>query len=211
MASQLDSDLEVTEEQVEEIKEIRKASDILVSLEKKIDMMNRITAGQDLNNKLMLDRLNRICVLLEGMSRLPVLMPPPVETPEPEIQEEPAVEPIIVETDPIGFRRTARPESYPTPEEFASQDKVVAVTQKITWNDGKPALLAEVEIWDSNRTLVSKSRTSTGGRWAQPLKPGHYTVTVLKRESGNRKRMEYKGEFTVEPGTKQELPPAVLT
>ena len=214
MASQSDNDeLEVTEAHVEEIQQIRKASDILVSLEKKIDMMNRITAGQDLNSKLMLDRLNRICVLLEGISQFsqPSVTEPIVALEDvQDAESEAIVDPIVVETNPTGFRRTARPESYPTTEEFASQDKVVAVAQKITWNDGKPALMAEIEIRDQERNLVAKSRTNTGGKWQAPLKPGNYTVVALKRESGNRKRMEYKGEFTVEPGQRLELPEAIL-
>lgn len=190
----------------------RKASEVVLELERKLDLMVKIAAGTDTNTKLLLDRLNKICNLLESIdSKLDGGAMSSSDF-SPEVPEKAVVSapPIEVETAPLGSRRTARPETYPSEEERSSS-KVIPIQQKVFDPAGKAVFMAEVEILNEDKSPAAKVRTTAGGKWQVPLPPGKYFVTILKRESGARKRMEYSGSFIVTNSDKPiELDPAKL-
>lgn len=191
----------------------RSATEVILSLEQKTDLLFRMLATTDVTTKLMLDRLNKICSLLEGINSK--FTPPQQnnlessDTDEFKIYKEEVVSepPVVVENSPKGNRRTARPETYP--EETI--EKVIPVVQAVLDPNGKSVFMAEVEIVNEDTHVVSKGRTTTAGKWQMPLPIGSYKVSILKRATANRKRLEYQGTFTVNSVEKPiQLDPAKL-
>ena len=102
--------------------EPRKASEVLLDLEQKIDITLSIIRIQDLNIKILSNKLNNIIELLEkqdteapkftveaiGSSRSPETMPEFTERQIP-IYADTSLQ---LETNPKGFRRTSRPETF---------------------------------------------------------------------------------------------------
>lgn len=170
----------------------RKASDIIIGLEGKFDMLVMLAKNNDANTKHLLGRMNKVCSLLENVVEQLKLVNGIAPEPVPEaVSEQPEIK---VEKTPIGQRRTARPETY-TEEKSA---KVIPVEQKVFDNTGKAVFMAEVEILNwVDRSFVAKLRTTAAGKWQVPLQPGEYIVTITKRENGTRKKLFYTKEFSV--------------
>jgi hypothetical protein len=106
--------------------EPRKASDILLELEQKLDTALSIIRTQDLNIKILSNKLNSILEALEKKNAEPKVMVEAVNTArmpvspiqqvtqfDPERQVPVAAEAKLpVEVEPRGFRRTSRPETF---------------------------------------------------------------------------------------------------
>jgi len=73
----------------------------------------------------------------------------------------------------------------------------VAVTQRITENNGKSVFLAEVEIYDKDGQ-VFKTRTNGVGKWQASLPIGNYKVRIAKRESVTKQKIEKFQNITVD-------------
>jgi hypothetical protein len=167
--------------------EPRKATDILLSLEEKINTLTKIVAVYDMNIKLILDRLNKLNAALEQ----------PEQTLSdrmiPEIYHSPPVEAVIpVEDKPTGPRRTSR-----TEKSDISSDKKVPVSQRITDGTGKDLFMAVVEILSSDKTLISKTKTNAVGKWQAHLKPGDYFIHVVKTDTATKKKIEALQEINI--------------
>lgn len=199
----------------------RTISDVVIGLENKIDLLVKVTYGNDINSKLMLDRLNRISKSLEKLVTLTetgnaaaintvrevVSVSTNQENDFPSFQpqtgnsevlvqnEEPGFS-MTVETNPTGVRRTARPETY---EPVEQTKKVTPVFQRVFDESGKKMIfMADVEILSGeDRSLVLKTRTTATGKWQAPLSPGRYIVNIMKRENAGRKRLEYTNSFEI--------------
>jgi len=93
--------------------EPRKASDVLLELESKIDTLMSIVRTQDLNIKILSNKLN---TLIEKSDKLPipgaVVSTPRIEAVTSPPQVILSEEPLPIEKEPNGFRRTSRPETY---------------------------------------------------------------------------------------------------
>lgn len=95
----------------------RKATEVLLDMESKIDILLNIVRTQDLNIKILTNKLNAISEKLEKTSLTPPAIrieavdtaPIPVENKQIQISPE---NPITMEKEPKGFRRTSRPETY---------------------------------------------------------------------------------------------------
>lgn len=106
--------------------EPRKASDILLELEQKLDTALNIIRTQDLNIKILSNKLNSILEALEKKTAEPKVMVEAVNTarvPVSPIQQMSQFDPerqvpvvaeakLPVEVEPKGFRRTSRPETF---------------------------------------------------------------------------------------------------
>ncbi len=94
--------------------EPRKATDILLEILMKLDQVIAFQRTQDLNVKIISNKLNN---LISELEKLPegaeFKMNPSVEVPPLEFLPLP----LPVEQSPLGFRRTSRPETYTTPEQ----------------------------------------------------------------------------------------------
>lgn len=98
--------------------EPRKATDVLLELESKIDLLLSIVRSQDLNIKVLSNKLNGF---ISSKPTSPVVTAEAVNTtkfsmvPEPQIQIPISSEDQLqVDNSPLGFRRTSRPETYST-------------------------------------------------------------------------------------------------
>jgi len=112
-------------------KEPRKASDIILSLESKIDQLMHMHRALDLNIKIISNKLNQ---LIEAVNEP---APTNVEIPSQQVEVENALEQnpnaVAVQADlqlpgvdlsPVGFRRTSRPETYMGNEQFTDVKNV---------------------------------------------------------------------------------------
>lgn len=101
--------------------EPRKATDILLDIELKLDQILAIVRAQDLNTKVLSNKLNGVIAQLSNVGQATVAnSTPTIEAAEPVIQETLNIK---VEADPLGFRRTSRPETYATPTQLAQTSK----------------------------------------------------------------------------------------
>lgn len=75
----------------------------------------------------------------------------------------------------------------------------IPVEQRVVDKNGKSVFLADVEIIDlTTGNQVCKTRTSGNGKWAAPLTMGNYRVTINKRESMSKQKIEVVQDITVD-------------
>lgn len=113
----------------------RKASDVLLDLEKKLDIALSIIRSQDLNIKILSNKLNSVMESMEKQSKIPQKITveavnttklPTVQSPQfSEFNQEKQIpissEDILpLDMEPKGFRRTSRPESYAGDDAYLS-------------------------------------------------------------------------------------------
>ena len=113
-----------------DVTEPRKATDVLLALEAKIDQLLHLSRSQDLNIKILSNKLN---VLSEKFNTFAqefgpdfsanvaggVINPSPPAAFTPEIVSIPSRTELTVTDQPIGHRRTSRPETYVTEPSFS--------------------------------------------------------------------------------------------
>ena len=137
----------------------RKATDILLDLEAKIDKALAYLATIDMNHKLLLNKLNSLST--KEPQDLPVQSPPKPEYVFSDVDdpmEDESIPPELeVDKNPTGKRRAARGQNLDV--------KMVPVQQKITYPDGSNVCVAKVEIHDSTGKLVKQMRTNQVGKW----------------------------------------------
>jgi len=100
--------------------EPRKATDVLLELESKIDVLLNIVRNQDLNIKVLSNKLNSLIAnkTVVAANQPPQITVEAVNTnftmvPEPKVQIPiSSEEKIPIDDNPKGFRRTSRPETY---------------------------------------------------------------------------------------------------
>lgn len=89
--------------------ESRKATDVLLSLEFKVDQLISLYRSQDLVLKVLANKLNG---LIDTVNSLTVEETPVSIVEKPKVIVSNAESVIAVENNPVGFRRTSRPETY---------------------------------------------------------------------------------------------------
>lgn len=186
----------------------RKATDILLDIEKTLNLVLGYQKTNDLNQKLLLNRLNKIVTGLENKSAAPVKRQPSVEAfvtvPTPpsktlvakpmqvtnaEDFDEEGKPQIEVELQPKTGRRDIR---MPT-----QQGKKVAVQQRIHYPDGKNVILASIEITDAAKNVIKKTRTNSAGKWNATLDPGRYFIHVTKSATTEKPVVEHRYEVEI--------------
>ena len=165
--------------EIEDATQLRKASDVILSLESKIDQLTQTVKNYCFNTTLILKAVNslnsKIDSILEESSDL--------ELEQPVLQDK-----IEVDENPIGVRRSSRKEANP----FATPSgKKVPIHQKVVDPTGKLIFLADVEVITEDNNLVLKTRTTASGKWVGSLSPGKYNLSIIKIENGKRKRLEF--------------------
>ena len=102
------------------------------------------------------------------------------------------------------------------PETIAIQPPLntnaVPVQQRVVNKDNKTVFLADVEITDHlTAQSVYKGRTSGNGKWMASLVPGNYRITIIKRESITKEKVEVVQDIVVD-GSKSplELPTVII-
>lgn len=197
--------------------EPRKASDIIIELEAKVDVLSRHIQNIDNNIKLILNRLSQNNIIktlslppdsneIQGVKRsnLPEMHPNVVaghygseETKPEDIQPVKKVE----EEKDFDFPQVDDSDS------LKSSGRKVAVQQRITYSDGKNICLANVEIKNSTGGSIKKIRTNAMGKWIAVLEPGNYIVSVTKSANKTNPNVELSYPVTIpESDRPVELP-----
>ncbi|KKN67644.1 hypothetical protein LCGC14_0459030 [marine sediment metagenome] len=157
--------------------EERTASEIILSLEQRVETMEGLVRSIDHNIKLVLSRQN---------AQLHAVSPPaPPEPAPPPSSPTPTVEAVeFVQVQP----------STPV--------KKRVVQEKLVYGDLKGIILAQVEIFDMSGKLVDKKRTNNAGKWASSLFPGKYMIRVAKQKTAAKPQATGQYEIIVTPGIK---------
>jgi hypothetical protein len=194
-------------------KEQRKASDVLIDLERKIDNILKIISVYDMNIKIILDRSNKTFEMLNKIHSY--INQPQENEPQPisPKHEEPikisAADAITITETPMQNKRV------PTPEPEQQQEdkfiKKVPVVQRVTDSTGKDLFMADVIITNEEGKSVYKLKTNATGRWQALMKPGNYIVNIKKTDSATKKIIEASQNITVPPSNVgMTLPVAII-
>lgn len=167
-------------------KPIKKASELLVEINQKLDSLLGIVRNQDLLLKTLNNRISK-----NSQS-----IPPPenkiINSSTELVSDDEFVQ---VNTDEFNA------------EIQKSGGKKVAVQQRVTYSDGKNICLASVEITGDNLKSSKKLKTNAMGKWIAVLEPGNYVVRISKPANKNKQVITISSSFTVTESDKPvELP-----
>lgn len=196
-------------------KETRNATDILLSLEEKILLLIKTISAHDMNNKLILDRLNKL--LAQNQGALPVVTSSKVETKpvEPPKVVQPSPPSLKVSEEPVKPRKqfTMQPLEG-LAEEKTKKDKSskIPVGQRVTDNNGKDLFMADVVITDlETNDIVTKVKTNAVGKWQAYLSVGKYSVHISKIVDPNTlHKIESLQEIDINPQAKSLQLPVII-
>jgi len=114
--------------------EPRKATDVLLALEAKIDTLLSVTRNQDLNIKLLSNKLNSVMEKLNKLDKIETVPNKIVveavntmATPIPQVANERNIpisseDKLLLDTNPQGFRRTSRPETFSGDDKYLNKN-----------------------------------------------------------------------------------------
>ncbi len=163
--------------------EERKASEILIELEGKINNILQLYQNMDNNIKLILAKLNSS----EKRNKTETKFSPAVSS-----------GPTLISTLPPEPPKPSLEEELPDfPEALPKVMKAVLVQQRLNYNDQSPITLATYEIFDENHKSIRKSRTNSVGKWNATLAPGSYTIKITKNPSGIKPAINQEYKITI--------------
>lgn len=153
-------------------KEPRKATDVLLDLELKIDNLINLIKSQDLNIKLLSNKLNMLLEKPEQTSKITVeaigAYSNNLETPDEKPMKVSSDFNMGIENQPVGFRRTSRPETYSGDNDYLEKDIKVFPVQvpkipeaEIIVNTEKP--LNNIKESSTKNSLEASSPTINNG------------------------------------------------
>lgn len=185
--------------------EVRKASDILLNLESKVEISSKDIKTLALSINILSNRVNQVIELLNILSNATNDIPTSTTKPMPQIHASiPVASENSLKLDDYSkkdnFPRTQRQETFaPTKTTSTTPTGKIATTQRITDNTGKAILLANVEITDKNSgSVVHKGRTDGVGKWHAVLPLGQYLVHITKSEALNKAKIDVSQNLVVD-------------
>jgi hypothetical protein len=174
-------------------KETRKVTDVLLSLEEKIILLIKTISANDMNNKLILDRLNKL--VSQGNVSVPTTAETVKVSESSKTITAPNQSPIELSEEPVKPRKqfTFQPiiESANTASSSSKEKKEKSVSkipvgQRITDNNGKDLFMADVVVKDlTTGEVAAKLKTNAVGKWQAYLGAGNYSVHVSKITDAN--------------------------
>jgi hypothetical protein len=217
----------------------RTATDVLVSLEGKMDALISAHRSQDLTLKVLANKLGTLIDKIESQQIAPqaqsAVKKSSFNIEAADVSKKIVIEPTQQETIdkfPIGPRRVSRSEAPSDRPEFTDADKSgkiefvspevketvkktspgsVPVVQRVLDKNSKAIFLADVEIYAQDGTMLHKVRTTAAGKWTCSLEPGNYRVLVKKSSSVSREKIEVSQNIVVNRGAShQELDSIVV-
>lgn len=199
--------------ETEVTKETRKVSDILLSLEEKIILLIKTISANDMNNKLILDRLNKL--LAQGNQNT---ISPKVETkPAEPVKVVHSAQPLLeVSEEPVKPRKqfSLQPIEEVATEKVKKEKSAskIPVGQRVTDNNGKDLFMADVVITDlDTNEVVTKVKTNAVGKWQAYLSSGRYSVNITKIVDPNTlHKIESLQEIEVTPQAKSLQLPVII-
>jgi hypothetical protein len=178
----------------------RKASDILLELESKVNVVFQHLQNIDSNIKLILNRLSSNISKKIDIS--------------PEIQQISEVKHNISTENTNSLKNTEKEEEFTFVQvnnDIPISTRKVAVQQRIMYADGKNICLASVELKDVNGNVVKKMRTNAMGKWISALDPGKYFVHIRKAANKSNQDVEMNFEIQIQESDRPiELPSAKI-
>lgn len=180
----------------------RKATDILLDLERKLDLLLGYYQAVDFSQKLVLTKLSAIekklieYPLITKESSNDFLDPGLNVSIEQEIsldlkpakrRDQRLANSPMLEQSQVTFPNPSPPKPIET---IIGVVKPVPVQQKVIYPDGKNVILANVEIFDLNGKIVKKTKTNSAGKWNAVLVAGKYKVHVSKNATSEKPHVE---------------------
>jgi hypothetical protein len=176
-------------------KKARKASEVVLSLEDRVSKMENKLDIIDVNVKAILNKLN-----LAGKEPK-VRAPEPTKPTQPIAVAKPVSGPIVQAPIP-----TQEDVVFPQVEAPPEENRKSVVEQRITYDDGRPVILASVTISDAEikTNTIAKIKTDGHGKWHTQLFGGKYIVEVVKGPTAAKRG--FKIEYEIEaPGDGKPL------
>lgn len=201
--------------------EDRKATDVLLQIESKVDELLSYIKADNLADKIILERLRIVTESLEKLLLKPSNVSvsdigkkpnlsvsadftKPTTNVVSEQQQRQLSDKISITTlslkDKIKKAMDDAKEDtasleFPTAKEKSKEkntDKQISVQQKITDIEGSNLFMANVEIFDLNDVLIKKTKTNQTGKWLAQLPVGAYNVNVTKVGANNKPSINVK-------------------
>jgi len=217
--------------------EPRKASDILLALETKVDTLTKLVYSYDMLLKLIADRTNKIYAYIDELQKEYKEARDQKSEEDENEQDDPKIihvsnEHQITEAkEIIGQRRIqpradpnaippqpailAVPNQQPVPkpqqtQETIGNDKKVSVMQRVSDHTGKDLFLATVLISDENGNEITKAKTNAAGKWQCVLKPAKYVIKITKTDTATKKVLETTQKITIPSSNSTITLPVVI-
>ena len=165
-------------------KEPRKATDVLLDLESKIEILLAIVKSQDLNIKLLSNKLNSVMEKLEQYTSTPSkITVEAVESKDDRFFQEDENKQIpvssdfnlSVDTNPQGFRRTSRPETYSGDNMYLARQEPIMPSAPIQI-PSIPTGSPEVKVSDEQPIINQSQNKKTNKK-----EPSKGSVPVIQR------------------------------
>jgi hypothetical protein len=211
--------------------EPRKATDVLLALEAKVETLSKQMYSLDFNMKVLINKINSISASSQMTQQSMLPVDPDKEIVQ--IHQEEIIPLANKMEDFTGHRRTARAEAYADntaataadprapmrPEvqatkqliDTANAGKKVPVVQRVSDSSAKDLFMAAVSITDMEGNSVYNTKTSASGKWSALLQPGKYKVKIIKTDTATKKKTEALQEINVrDTGSVMTLPTAII-
>lgn len=166
----------------------RKASDILIDLEREVRLILQMQKSQQNAINILLDRTNAFVRALEsGQNEMSkehqTLTAKPVENNFPEQSMSGFVELQTESATAITARRDIRKIAAvdAVAQVAPATEKRKSVQQKIMYPTGGEVILATVNVFSAAGDLIKSTKTNNFGNWIAALFPGEYRVKVTKK------------------------------
>lgn len=171
----------------------RKASDVLLDLEGKIDKIGGVIIQLDLNVKTILNKLNIADATIAEPPSPPKQKLVLRATAKP-VTDSPVTDPPVPTMDDVTFPQAEQ------------KKRRSVVEQRVIYNDGRPVILANVTISEVEvpTNIIDKVVTDSHGKWHSQLFGGKYIIEVKKGPTSAKRpfQMEYEIEI---PGNGRPL------
>lgn len=171
--------------------EKRKATDIILDLEQKVDNLTRYLTNVDLNIKLILNRLDGLKTAdLSNVEARPSQDPKPTPVP---VEKQVTVE---------SFAQVpGSSEKKIIKSVVAPKQKKNTIYQRVFYPDSGKAILVNVNIFDEQGSPAGQTKTDMSGKWKILLRPGKYTVVLKKSGTQNKPPIDETYPITIEENT----------
>ncbi len=203
----------------------RKATDILLEIESKLDKMMNVYKTLSFDIKILSNKLNSITntnnnlhndtkhlVEIKQEDTLPIEISPEVSrrTSRPENYSVSSADTnVVVPSSPVtknviaNSTNDAENEDAYSFKEFKKSEpnlsSNVTIVQRIVDKNGKSLFLADVEVINPQDNSVKfKTRTNASGKWEAQVPPGNYNVMIKKREALTKGKIEVTQTINVD-------------
>ena len=161
----------------------RKATDVLLDLEEKVDKLLSYIVNMDNNYKIILSRLDAL------KNATSVALP---SSSNKKMEENKIIKNSTAKEDDVVFVENSEPKPI--------APNKIRVSQVVKYPKDKAAkqvnaVLASVKVYDSRGKdsgfVVAENRTDQNGRWKIDLEPGEYFVHILKPASTHKPQIDH--------------------